>query len=25
AFKYQGICIKLHPHSLKRIVESEQA
>ncbi|BBM65299.1 Protein YecM [Vibrio sp. B1REV9] len=24
AFKYQGICIKLHPHSLKRIVESEQ-
>ncbi|MCG6285810.1 VOC family protein [Vibrio vulnificus] len=25
AFKYQGICIKLHPPSLKRIVESEQA
>ncbi|WP_322804156.1 VOC family protein [Vibrio alfacsensis] len=25
AFKYQDICIKLHPHSLKRIVESEQA
>ena len=25
AFKYEGICIKLHPHSLKRIVESEQA
>ncbi len=25
AFKYQGVCIKLHPHSLKRIVESEQA
>jgi len=25
AFKYQGICIKLHPHSLKRIVESESA
>lgn len=25
AFKHQGICIKLHPHSLKRIVESEQA
>ncbi|PMH41898.1 hypothetical protein BCU68_15005 [Vibrio sp. 10N.286.49.B3] len=24
AFKYQGICIKVHPHSLKRIVESEQ-
>ncbi len=24
AFKYQGICIKLHPHSLKKIVESEQ-
>lgn len=24
AFKWQGICIKLHPHSLKRIVESEQ-
>ncbi|EDP58424.1 VOC family protein [Vibrio sp. AND4] len=24
AFKYQGVCIKLHPHSLKRIVESEQ-
>ncbi|PFG46013.1 hypothetical protein ATG66_3107 [Vibrio sp. ES.051] len=25
AFKYQGLCIKLHPHSLKRIVESERA
>ena len=25
AFKYQGICIKLHPHSLKRVVESEQS
>jgi hypothetical protein len=25
AFKYQGVCIKLHPHSLKAIVESEQA
>ncbi|CAE6890844.1 VOC family protein [Vibrio alginolyticus] len=25
AFKYQGVCIKLHPHSLKRIVESEKA
>ncbi|MFM2640225.1 VOC family protein [Vibrio chagasii] len=25
AFKLQGICIKLHPHSLKKIVESEQA
>ncbi|MGR5133070.1 VOC family protein [Vibrio alfacsensis] len=25
AFKFQGVCIKLHPHSLKRIVESEQA
>lgn len=25
AFKYQGVCIKLHPHSLKKIVESEQA
>ncbi|MDV6253082.1 VOC family protein [Vibrio sp. EA2] len=24
AFKYQSVCIKLHPHSLKRIVESEQ-
>ncbi|MDN3613486.1 VOC family protein [Vibrio gallaecicus] len=24
AFKYQGICIKVHPHSLKKIVESEQ-
>ncbi|WP_434761930.1 VOC family protein [Vibrio fortis] len=24
AFKHQGICIKLHPHSLKKIVESEQ-
>ena len=25
AFKWNGVCIKLHPHSLKRIVESEQA
>ncbi|WP_414932038.1 VOC family protein [Vibrio europaeus] len=25
AFKWQGVCIKLHPHSLKKIVESEQA
>ena len=25
AFKWQGVCIKLHPHSLKNIVESEQA
>ncbi|MDF2155279.1 VOC family protein [Vibrio sp. CAU 1672] len=25
AFKYQGVCIKLHPHSLKHIVASEQA
>ena len=25
AFKHQGICIKLHPHSLKKVVESEQA
>ncbi|CAM2777144.1 VOC family protein [Vibrio rarus] len=24
AFKKEGVCIKLHPHSLKRIVESEQ-
>jgi len=24
AFKHQGVCIKLHPHSLKAIVESEQ-
>ncbi|NRF26604.1 VOC family protein [Vibrio coralliilyticus] len=24
AFKHDGICIKLHPHSLKKIVESEQ-
>nr|WP_321458940.1 VOC family protein [uncultured Vibrio sp.] len=23
AFKYQGVCIKLHPHSLKAIIESE--
>ena len=23
AFKYQGVCIKFHPHSLKAIVESE--
>ncbi|MCG7489548.1 VOC family protein [Vibrio sp. Of14-4] len=23
AFKYQGICIKFHPHSLKAIIESE--
>lgn len=25
AFKYQGVCIKLHPHSLKTIVASEQS
>ncbi|MEH0688799.1 VOC family protein [Vibrio cholerae] len=25
AFKYQGVCIKLHPHSLKAIVASELA
>ncbi|WP_367986905.1 VOC family protein [Vibrio sp. NTOU-M3] len=25
AFKWQGVCIKLHPHSLKTIVASEQA
>ncbi|GLR75408.1 VOC family protein [Aliivibrio sifiae] len=25
AFKYQGVCIKLHPHSLKAVIESEQA
>lgn len=25
AFKKDGVCIKLHPHSLKTIVESEQA
>ncbi|WP_162062639.1 VOC family protein [Vibrio taketomensis] len=25
AFKHQGVCIKLHPHSLKAIVESEQS
>ncbi len=25
AFKHNGVCIKLHPHSLKRIVESEQS
>ncbi|PKF78317.1 hypothetical protein CW749_17405 [Vibrio sp. vnigr-6D03] len=24
AFKYQGVCIKLHPHSLKDVVASEQ-
>lgn len=24
AFKRDGVCIKLHPHSLKRVVESEQ-
>tara|TARA_Y100001956_G_C4102230_1_gene178214 strand:+ start:259 stop:858 length:600 start_codon:yes stop_codon:yes gene_type:complete len=24
AFKSNGVCIKLHPHSLKKIVESEQ-
>lgn len=23
AFKWQGVCIKLHPHSLKKIIESE--
>lgn len=25
AFKHQGVCIKLHPHPLKAIVESERA
>ncbi|MEZ9357852.1 hypothetical protein BCU83_03045 [Vibrio breoganii] len=25
AFKKDGVCIKLHPHPLKKIVESEQA
>ncbi|MGR6833554.1 VOC family protein [Aliivibrio wodanis] len=25
AFKYQGVCIKLHPHSLKAVIESEQS
>ncbi|MGD8111242.1 VOC family protein [Vibrio sp. TRT 17S01] len=25
AFKWQGVCIKIHPHSLKAIVASEQA
>ncbi|RTZ16366.1 VOC family protein [Vibrio aquaticus] len=25
AFKYKGVCIKLHPHSLKQIVASEQS
>lgn len=25
AFKFEGVCIKLHPHSLKKIVESEQS
>ncbi|WP_114765258.1 VOC family protein [Vibrio rhodolitus] len=25
AFKHQGVCIKLHPHSLKAIVASEQS
>ncbi|WP_072054324.1 VOC family protein [Aliivibrio fischeri] len=25
AFKYQGVCIKLHPHSLNAVIESEQA
>ena len=25
AFKHKGVCIKLHPHSLKNIVKSEQA
>ncbi|OEF05559.1 VOC family protein [Vibrio genomosp. F10] len=25
AFKWKGVCIKLHPYSLKKIVESEQA
>lgn len=24
AFKYQGICFKIHPHSLRKIVASEQ-
>ncbi|MGF1775568.1 VOC family protein [Vibrio nomapromontoriensis] len=25
AFKYDGVCIKLHPHSLRNIVASEQS
>jgi len=25
AFKHNGVCVKLHPHSLKKIVESEQS
>ncbi|CCN85023.1 putative Glyoxalase/Bleomycin resistance protein/Dihydroxybiphenyl dioxygenase [Vibrio nigripulchritudo SFn27] len=25
AFKYNGVCIKLHPHSLKDVVASEQS
>ncbi|WCE28763.1 VOC family protein [Vibrio sp. SCSIO 43137] len=25
AFKREGVCIKFHPHSLKKVVESEQA
>ena len=25
AFKHQGVCIKLHPHSLKSIIKSEQS
>lgn len=25
ALKYQGVCIKLHPHRLKAVIESEQA
>ncbi|GAL14478.1 protein yecM [Vibrio astriarenae] len=25
AFKHQGVCIKLHPHTLKAIVASEHA
>ncbi|GLT17404.1 VOC family protein [Vibrio zhanjiangensis] len=25
AFKHQGICVKFHPHSLKKIVESEHS
>ncbi|QSA19814.1 VOC family protein, partial [Vibrio furnissii] len=24
AFKWQGVCIKLHPHTLKTIVASER-
>ncbi len=25
AFKYQGVCIKLHPYSLKAVIESEKS